>query len=289
MKTLDGRIAVVTGAAHGIGAAVAEALAAQGCDLALVDVDAQGLESTARRVEEMGRQVSRHRVDVAHRAAMERLPGEVVARHGAVHVLVANAGVVVSKTLEEQSFDDLDWVIGTNLWGVLHACKVFLPHLVAADEGHIVTVSSMLAQVCTPRYASYCATKAAIRAFSESLAAELAPTRVGVSCVFPGTVRTNIVQAARVADERGRPNTQRRMDRYGTPPEKVAGRIVGAIRRGEFHVVVGAEARVTDWLKRLAPEATARFIARSYRKRMERRQRRSASTQAPQGMREEQV
>ncbi len=277
MKRLDGRVAVVTGAAHGIGAAVAEALAEQGCALALVDVDDGGLQAEARRLEAITDRVSCHRVDVSRRSEMVLLPQAVIEAHGAVHILVNNAGVAVSKTLEEHSFEDLDWIIGTNLWGVIHGCKAFLPHLLRADEAHIVNVASMLANVSTPRYSSYCATKAAIRAFTESIAAELAPTPVGVSCAYPGTVRTRIVAASRVADERRRPRTQRRMDRFGSPPETVARRIVRAIRRDEVRVVIGAESRLTDWVKRLLPSTTTRFIARSYAKRVRRRRQREAA------------
>lgn len=281
MKRLDGRVAVVTGAAHGIGAAVAEALAAEGCALALVDVDEAGLQAVARGLEATTARISCHRVDVSRRSEMVLLPGDVMEAHGAVHILVNNAGVAVSKTLEEHSFEDLDWIIGTNLWGVVHGCKVFLPHLLRAEEGHIVNVSSMLAHVSTPRYSSYCATKAAIRAFTESMAAELAPTRIGVSCAYPGTVRTRIVAASRVADERRRPRTQRRMDRFGSHPEKVARRIVRAIRRDEARVVIGVESRLTDWIKRLLPSTTARFIGRSYAKRVRRRGRRKAARETP--------
>ena len=223
MRKLDGRIAVVSGAAGGIGRGVATALAHKGCDLALVDISAEGLEETAKRVEQMGRKATQHRVDVSDRAAMQVLADEVVRRHGHVHIVVNNAGVAVSGSFEEQSWEDLDWIVGINFWGVVHGCKVFLPYLRLEDEGHIVNVSSMLGFLGVPGSSSYCATKFAVRGLSEALWAELSDTKIGVTSVHPGAIATNIIASARnISDEdrmRGAAVFARQgMDPGWTPP-----------------------------------------------------------------------
>ena len=126
MRRFEGRVAVVTGAASGIGRAVALALARRGCELAIVDIDETGLLETARLARELDAHVSTHRVDVADVGQMRALPGEVVAEHGDVHILVNNAGVSVTGTIEEQSLEDFEWIVGINFWGVVYGCKFFL-------------------------------------------------------------------------------------------------------------------------------------------------------------------
>lgn len=267
MRRLRDRVAVVTGAGSGIGRAVCEVLARRGCDLALVDVDEAGAEETARRVQEAGRRATVHRADVSDRQRMQALPDEVLEAHGAVHVLVNNAGVSVSATFEEQSLEDFDWIVGINFWGVVHGCKFFLPVLQRQDEAQIVNLSSMLGLMGVPTQASYCATKFAVRGLSEVLQTELSGTPVRVLCVHPGAVRTNIVNASRSTDADAR---RRAADLFATramPPERAAELIVRSVERGRERLLVCTEAWATDWLKRLAPGLTQTavgWLARRY-------------------------
>ena len=267
MRRFEGRVAVVTGAASGIGRATSVLLARRGCDLALVDIDASGLAETAKRVRAAGRKVSLHRVDVADRDAMSALPDQVIGEHGHVHILVNNAGVSVGSTLEEHDLDDFAWLVGINLWGVVYGCKFFLPHLLREDEGHIVNISSMFGFVGFPGQSSYCATKFAVRGLSESLFAELSGTGVGVTSVHPGAIRTNIMAAARAIDEEVRARFLEIFERRGMPPERAAERIVRGIERRRLRVIIAREAWLTDWLKRLMPVGTHRLIAWGYRRR----------------------
>jgi NAD(P)-dependent dehydrogenase (short-subunit alcohol dehydrogenase family) len=266
LRELQGRVAVVTGAASGIGRATAEALAVRGCDLALVDVDPTGLAESAEEVRRAGRRASRHAVDVADRAAMARLPEAVVAEHGHVHVLVNNAGVAVSAPLEEHGLEDFDWIVGVNLFGVVHGCRFFLPWLRREEEAHIVNVSSMFGFLGFPGQGSYCATKAAVRALSEALAGELHGSRIGVTSVHPGAIRSNLVRRARTSRPEASARAQARFERMARPPELVARRIVRAIERGRPRVVVCPEAHLADWAKRLAPVLTQRLAALYYRR-----------------------
>ena len=270
VRNLQGRVAVVTGAASGIGRAVAVELAGRGCALALVDVNERGLAETADRVRALGRKVSLHVADVADRARMERLPAEVMAEHGHVHVVVNNAGVSVSGELADQSLDDFHWIVGINFWGVVYGCKLFLPHLLREDEGHIVNISSLFGLVGVPTQVSYNATKYAVRGISEALISELWGTNVRVTCVHPGGIRTNIVRAGRAStpkDVEDNKNTADAFERFAMPPEKAARKIVRAIERNQARVRIGVETYLGDWAKRLFPVATQKLVGWGFRRR----------------------
>jgi NAD(P)-dependent dehydrogenase (short-subunit alcohol dehydrogenase family) len=266
VQRLEGRVAVVTGAAGGIGRATSELLARRGCDLALVDVNEAGLAESAACVLAAGRRASLHVADVSDRARMAGLPAEVLAEHGHAHVLVNNAGVTVSRPFEAHSLEDLDWIVGINFWGVVLGCRAFLPVLRREEEAHVVNLSSMAAFVGMPMQSSYCATKAAVRAFSEALAAELSGSRVGVSSVHPGAVRTGILRAARGDGSPARDRLTSLMERHARPPERVAEAIVRAIERRRFRVVVGAESRLTDWAVRSFPGLPRRLLGWGWRR-----------------------
>lgn len=257
---LPGRVAVVTGAASGIGRATALALADRGCHLALVDVSQDGLEAVCGLIEARGVTCSIHRVDVADRGEMEALPEAVLATHGAVHIVINNAGVTAVAPLASTSLEDLDWVVGVNLWGVLHGCRFFLPHLLAADEGHLVNVSSTFGLSGLPYQSVYCTTKYAVRGLTESLWEELADTHVGVTLVHPASFDTAIAHGSRGLGEDAQAKLIAVQGR-GHPPAMAAARIVRAIERGDKRLMLGPTSRIIDWIKRLFPVFGNRLIA----------------------------
>jgi short-subunit dehydrogenase len=270
MRKLEGRVAVVTGAGSGIGRATAILLAERGCALALVDVNETTLAEVADLVRARARKVSVHLADVADRARMQHLPGEVLTEHGHVHILVNNAGVSVIGTLLEHSLEDFTWLMGINFWGVVYGCKLFLPFLLAEDEAQIVNISSMFGFVGIPTQISYSASKYAVRGFSEALSSELSGTKVGVTCVHPGGIRTNVVHASRVSSERyaeDKRATIEMFERRAHSAEQAARKIVRAIERNQARVRIGAEAYLTDWLKRLFPVSTQRLVGWFWRRR----------------------
>ena len=269
MKRLAGRVAVITGAASGIGRALAVELAGRGCALALVDLNESGLAESANLARARGAKVSTHKADVADRARMERLPPEVLREHGHVHIVVNNAGVSVIGALADQSLDDFAWLMGINFWGVVYGSKLFLPALLAEDEGHIVNISSMFGFVGIPGQISYCSAKYAVRGFSETLLSELSGTRVGVTCVHPGGINTNIVRESRTSSAGDAEEKTRTVDtfaRWTRSPEKAARVIVRAIERNRPRVRIGFESYLTDWAKRLAPVTIQRVIGRGWRR-----------------------
>jgi short-subunit dehydrogenase len=193
----------------------------------------------------------------------------VIKEHGAVHILINNAGVAVNGLFADQSLEDFEWLMGINFWGVIYGCKFFLPHLLAADEGHIVNISSVFGLVGVPQQTSYCASKFAVRGFTESLRAEIKDTRVGITAVHPGGIATNIAAASRVA---GGEDLQRRhakavkMFRKMMPPEVAAERIVNGISDNRTRVLITRESHFFDIAKRVAPTASNRLIDWSFKK-----------------------
>jgi len=255
--TLHDRTAVVTGAASGIGRAVAIALARRGCHLALADVDETGLVETAARVRSHGVRASLHCLDVADREAVAALPEAVRAEHGGVDLLVNNAGVALGGTFEQVSEADMEWLVEVNLWGVVRMTRAFLPLLHASDDARVVNVSSVFGLIAPPGNVPYVTSKFAVRGFSMALAHELEGTSVGVSVVHPGGVATRIAERARVPEGTPAEEVERKraaMNRLLTLPPEVAGEtIVRGIERRRTRILVGRDARLAAALERLAP------------------------------------
>jgi short-subunit dehydrogenase len=258
VRRISGRVAVVTGSGSGIGREVARQLAERGAHVALADVRPEGIEETADLVRRTGVRASTHVADVRDADRMLALADEVVQEHGACHVLVNNAGVTSAGAFEDESLEDLRWIVDVNLWGVVHGCHAFLPILRQQDEAHIVNVSSMVGLLGLPHNAAYALTKGAVRSFSESLRAELVTTEVGVTTVFPGAHRTGITETARGSSaallaELGRSKLAPLAMRS---PAGLARRIVRGIEKDKARVVAGPDARAVDVLARIAPGRT---------------------------------
>lgn len=252
----EGGVAVITGAASGLGRALAKCLARQGMSLALVDVDAEGLKDTASQLEVSKDNVSTHVADVADARTMERLSAEVMARHARISLLINNAGVALLGRADEISLEEFDWLMRINFWGVVHGVKYFLPALKREPQAHIANVSSALGIVGAAGNSAYCASKFAVRGFTEALQLELAGTNVGVSCVFPGKTRTQFSLRQRISTGA---TSSSEIDRYGvhrtglTSPEAAANRIVEGIVRGEHRILVGPDAIWMERLQRMFP------------------------------------
>jgi NAD(P)-dependent dehydrogenase (short-subunit alcohol dehydrogenase family) len=264
MKRVAGRVAVITGAGSGIGRATCLRLAAAGCEIAAVDISAKAVEETTELVRQTGQRASAHVADVADKERMAALPAEVLAEHGRVEIVINNAGVTIARAFADHSLDDLEWIFGINLWGVVYGCKFFLPYLKQQDEAHIVNVSSVAGLLGLPMQTSYCATKAAVRGFTQSLAMELYSTNIGVTAVFPGPVSTNVLRSSRHAADGRVEKLVDLLERHASPPRIVANKILTAIERDHSYVTVGALARLTEWFSRLSPRAATTIVGWGY-------------------------
>jgi short-subunit dehydrogenase len=265
MRRLENKVVVITGAASGIGAALARGLAQRGAHLALVDVDRAGLGRVGAELSPFTGRVSLHTADVADRARMEALPVEVVAEHGSVDVLINNAGVTIGATFADHSIDDAEWLLGINLMGVLYGTKFFLPELLASEDALIVNLSSMFGIFSMPGQAMYSASKAAVRGFTEALFTELDGTSVRLLSVHPGAIRTNVIRSARGMEADAKVTAVDLQERFGMPAERAAATILRAMERDKRRLLIGVDAHIGVLLKRLFPIGFQRLLTLVFR------------------------
>jgi NAD(P)-dependent dehydrogenase (short-subunit alcohol dehydrogenase family) len=275
---LQNRTALVTGAASGIGRAIAVSLARRSCNLALADVNDVGLAETARmaqlaHTEPTNRtssrsvlRISQHHLDVADRSAVAAFPAAVISAHPGVDILVNNAGVAIGGTFEAVSEEDFEWLFEINFWGVVRMTRAFLPLLRKSDDARVVNLSSIYGIISPPAETAYSASKFAVRGFSHSLRHELANSNVGVTVVHPGGVATSIADNARVPKDMPPAEVARRRalaKKALTMPPATAGEIiVQGIERRSARVLVGNDAKFLALLERLAPVSYWKIFAR---------------------------
>ena len=263
---LRGRTAVVTGAAHGIGRAASRHLARAGCRLALVDADPDGLGEALAELSEADAPVTKHLLDVSDWKVTLQLPENVLEQHGAVDILVNNAGVALNARFEDCDLDDFDRVMGVNFGGVVRMCHAFLPHLRARREAAIVQVLSGFALIGFAGKSAYCASKAAVRAFTQALRAELAPGGVRLIEFYPGPVDTGFIARGRARDPAQLEAEARFVAERGLSVDRVAQRLVGALRGRRTRVFVGLEPRLADFVSRLSPGLAHALVLRAQRR-----------------------
>lgn len=278
-KTLDLRdgVAVITGAAGGIGAALALQMAARGCHLALVDKNADGLAAVATQARALGVTVSTQVLDLSLPDAVAQVLPAVMAAHGRATILVNNAGVALGGDFTQVAAEDFDWLMRINFGAVVALTRAFLPLLSVAPAAQIVNISSIFGIIAPAGQTAYCAAKFAVRGFSEALRHELdaGATPVRLTVVHPGGVRTGIGENARlpagvspatVAEHRERWQKMLRLS-----PEAAAARILQGIEAREARVMVGKDAIAAAWLQRLLPVTYWKHLARSLQRQLARK------------------
>jgi short-subunit dehydrogenase len=274
MTAIRGAAAAVTGAASGIGRALALELAARGCDLALADRDEAGLQSLEAEINRLHSQkVTIHRVDVSEPQQIEDFAQAALSGHPGLNIVVNNAGVALLGQFDEIDQAQMDWLMNINFWGVVHGTRAFLPHLGRQREAHIVNLSSIFGIIAPPGQTAYAAAKFAVRGFSEALRHELqmAASPVRLSVVHPGGVATNIVRNSRtgtgVSDNTRRAQTIERFDAIAkTTPAAAALRIIQGIEKNQPRILIGNDARFMDLLQRFRPGTYWAVLARRIEK-----------------------
>ena len=270
--TFTGGTAVVTGAASGIGAALAAGLAARGSHLVLLDRDADGLAAVAAaaRTASTGVRVTEHVADLADPAAAVAAGEAIAAAHPDTTLLINNAGTALAGTFEQVDAAQFDAVMAVNFHAVVRLTRALLPVLTRHPGSHLVALSSVFGIVAPPGQTAYCASKFAVRGFVESLRGELAPAGVGVTCVHPGGVRTNIARDAIVGSRLPAAQWEAGRDRFSRmltlDPADAAETILRAVQRRRPRVLVGRDAVVIDKIARLLPVGTGRLLAAATRR-----------------------
>ena len=276
MTAILGAAAAVTGAASGIGRALALELAARGCDLALADRDEAGLQAVAAEIGKAGSpKVTLHRVDVGEPSQIEAFAQAAISAHPGLNMVVNNAGVALLGSFTEIDQAQMDWLMNINFWGVVHATRAFLPHLAQQREAHIVNLSSIFGIVAPPGQTAYAAAKFAVRGFSESLRHELqlAKSPVKLSVLHPGGVATNIARNSRtgvgMTDNARRAQSIERFDSFAkTTPAAAALRIIQGIEKNQPRILIGSDARFMDLLQRFRPATYWAVLGRRIEKAM---------------------
>lgn len=263
---LAGKTAIVTGAGSGIGRAVAMRLARSGCHLVLADVNEAGMAETASLAGGSGVRISQYRLDVSDAQEVAGFPKTIAAAHPNIDILVNNAGVALGGSFEQVSAADFEWLFGVNFWGVVRMTRVFLPLLKASREARLVNISSLFGLIAPPGQTAYCASKFAVRGFSELLRNELAGSRVGVTTVHPGGVATSIARNARISSVLSEAEQARSQERFKRllkmPPEQAGETIVKAVERERPRIIIGSDARFASLIERLFPVSYWKFIGR---------------------------
>jgi short-subunit dehydrogenase len=275
MKILKNKTAAVTGAGSGIGRMLAVNLANEGCSLALADINASGLQETAKLVGDRVK-VTTHIVDVSRREQVFQYADEAAKRHGGVDIIINNAGVALGDFLETVPLEDFEWLMGINFWGVVYGTMAFLPHLKKRPEGHIVNISSINGIMPNPNNGPYCTAKFAVKGYTETLAQEMHGTSIHVSCVHPGGIKTNIARNTRVNRSMFDLTKEKAVKLYEekffrTTADDAAKIIISGIRRNKRRILVGSDAKAMDLFTRFFPVTAvtmttlfSRWIAQKY-------------------------
>mgnify|MGYP003413076217 FL=1 len=268
MKNFKNKVAAITGAGSGMGQQLAVLLAKQGCHISISDVNEKGLAETVELVKGYDVRVTSKKVNVADREQVKAWAAETVQNHGSVNMIFNNAGVALAATVEGESYEELEWLMGINYWGVVYGTKEFLPYLKQSGEGHIINTSSIFGLTSQPTQSAYNSSKFAVRGFTESLRQELDIENCGVSalCVHPGGIRTNIANDARLSDS---------MKKIGMNPEKsiksfnklmrkpaveASQEILDAVLKNKRRLLIGGDAVTVDLMQRILPTGYQKIV-----------------------------
>lgn len=269
MKNFNNKVAAITGAGSGIGQQLAVLLAKQGCHLALSDVNEQGLLKTLELIKDTGGRATLDKVNVANLEEVRAWAEKVEQDHGSINMIFNNAGVALGSTVEGASYDELEWIVGINFWGVVYGTKEFLPRIKKTGDGHVVNISSLFGLTAQPTQSAYNATKFAVRGFTESLRQELDIENCGVSalCVHPGGIRTNIANAAKMNDSlralgMSPEKSARSFNKLlRCPPDEAARQILEAIQKDKRRLLIGNDAKAIDLIQRILPTGYQKVTA----------------------------
>lgn len=239
MYGFKNKVVVITGAANGLGKALAVEFQRRGCHLALLDRDVQGLERVRDELAANGPTVTVHPVDVSSEQDIRAARLDILRMHGGIHVLVNNAGISISQNFEQMDLTDYRALFNVNFWGTIYCAKHFLPDLKRQNQSRLVNVISDFAFMGFPGKTAYGASKSAVLGFTNALKTELSGTTVRVCYVVPPPLDTGLVKNGKHTDEAKRAREARFLEKHGLPLEKTARAIATQIGRGKFRIIIG--------------------------------------------------
>ena len=269
MKNFKNKVAAITGAGSGMGQQLAVLLAKAGCHLSISDVNEKGLAETVELVKPYNVRVTSKKVNVAKLEEVRAWAADTVQNHGSVNMIFNNAGVALGSTVEGANYEDLEWIMGINYWGVVYGTKEFLPYIKKTGEGHIINTSSLFGLTAQPTQSAYNSSKFAVRGFTESLRQELDIENCGVSalCVHPGGIRTNIANDARMNDSLKSlgMNPEKSAKAFNKllrmPAEDASQQILDAVLKNKRRSLIGTDATAIDSMQRILPTGYQKVTA----------------------------
>lgn len=260
MAYSNGKCAVITGAGSGIGRALALQLNEEGCELYLSDINPETLAETLKLMKRPEVFCDLQTLDVADHEAVNAWADHVAASRDRIDILVNNAGVGLTGPADENPYEDIQWLMGINFWGVVHGTRAFLPLLRKSASGHLVNLSSMFGMVGVPTQSAYNASKFAVRGYSDSVRIELEDSNIHVCCVHPGGIQTNIARVSRG----GEGSPQEKHDKFQqmaiTSAESAAAQIIKAIEKRKKRLLLGMDAKLVTFASWLAPVSYPRLL-----------------------------
>ena len=255
------KTAVITGAANGVGRAIARQLGAAGTRLVLWDIDETGLAETARLCREP-EAVETLRIDLRDTVAIYREAETLIGKTGAIHILINNAAVSVESPLALCPAADIDWVLALDLKAAVHVTRAFLPALLKSGDAAVMSVSSAAGISGFPNKTLYCAAKSGLKGFTEALYTELYGSSVHVGCVYPGPIATDMLSRSRIYDAAKAEKMRHYLSQKGDSPDKVAAAILDGIRKKKLKMLVSSQSRILWWMKRFFPNLLVKCIGR---------------------------
>jgi short-subunit dehydrogenase len=268
---LKEKVAVVTGAASGIGRELAIVLAREECLLALADINRKGLTELAESLREINVTVFAEEVDVSSEAQVFHFAEKVKEHYDRVNILINNAGLTLFGSVREGTLKDFEWVMNTNFWGVIYGTKAFLPHLMSQGEAYLVNICSGYGLIAVPDQAAYCSSKFAVRGFTEALQQELKDTSIHVMCVYPGGTRTGLPGHARLTPDKRRSrfiadSVEHYLRNQGMDPAIVACKIIQGMKKKKKRILIGSDVIKIDLISRLLPGSYSTLLTSKEKK-----------------------
>lgn len=269
MSSFNGKVAIVTGAASGIGRELSIRLSGEGCVLIAADYDKKNLDETVSMIKGAGGKAFGYKLDISDNRQVVKFAADVKKKHGSIDILINNAGVTLFGKFDDFSFKDFEWIVNINFWGGIYMTKAFLPEIKNKNDSYLVNVASIFGVIGIGNQSAYCATKFGLRGFTEALQDELHAFPVNVISVIPGGIKTNIARNARFIKEgaviKDTEKLAKRFDKISkTTAAEAAQTIIDGMKRKKLRIRIGSDARFLDRLQRLMPVKYNRVVAKIF-------------------------